>query len=121
MVPRNETPLLGDVLIRHYVLDGAGNPLPVDFLTWACWMGDDDNCRIRLDQVGDSRISTVFLGLDHRFGGEGPPILFETMIFDSENEGCFQERYTTRAQAIARHEQIVAMVRDGRLKELKDS
>ena len=36
--------------------------------------------RIDLTIVGDFKISTVFLGLNHQLG-DGPPILFETMIF----------------------------------------
>jgi hypothetical protein len=27
----------------------------------------------------------VFLGLDHRFSGKGPPLLFETMAFEGED------------------------------------
>lgn len=29
-------------------------------------------------------VSTVFLGLDHNMGRGGPPLIFETMAFDSE-------------------------------------
>lgn len=60
--------------------------------------------------VGTTRVSTVFLGLDHRFGGAGSPVLYETMIFggplDSE-----QHRYCTRAQALEGHAFEVARVR----------
>lgn len=49
-----------------------------------------------------ARVSTVFLGLDHRFGGEGPPILFETMIFGGKLDQ-YQERCCTYAQAIEMH------------------
>jgi hypothetical protein len=31
--------------------------------------------------TSECRVSTVFLGIDHRFHGNGPPLLFETMIF----------------------------------------
>ena len=34
------------------------------------------------EMVGDARVSTVFLGRDHRFGDIGPPLLFETLVFD---------------------------------------
>jgi hypothetical protein len=41
--------------------------------------------RIDLTIVGDFKISTVFLGLNHQIG-DGAPVLFETMIF-YEGEG----------------------------------
>ena len=48
-------------------------------------------------------VSTVFLGLDHSFGG-GPPLLFETMIFDGgEEEHCV--RYSTWQQAEEGHKE----------------
>ena len=46
-------------------------------------------------------VSTVFLGLDHSFG-EGPPLVFETMIFGGELDQ-YQERYSTYQQAEAGH------------------
>jgi hypothetical protein len=46
-------------------------------------------------------VSTVFLGLDHSFG-EGPPQLFETMIFGGEHDE-YQERYSTWDEAEAGH------------------
>ena len=49
------------------------------------------------------QISTVFLGLDHAFGS-GPPILWETMIFGGLLDE-FQERYATKAEALAGHQQ----------------
>jgi len=55
-------------------------------------------------------VSTVFLPLDHNFTGEGPPIVFETMVFrDEHGEEC--ERCSTWEEAVAMHERMVAMVR----------
>jgi len=54
-------------------------------------------------------VSTVWLGLDHGYGA-GPPLIFETMIFDRAADGGFgrgdsvyQERYATEAEALAGH------------------
>ena len=64
----------------------------------------------------EARVSTVFLGLDHRFWGEGQPILFETMIFggpfnDNQTMYCdYQERYCTWGQAETGHEAALKMV-----------
>ena len=56
----------------------------------------------------DVRVSTVFLGLDHSFGGPRP-ILFETMAFvDNKDVGC--ERYSTWAEAKAGHQRWVKKI-----------
>ena len=51
-------------------------------------------------------VSTVFLQCDHNFGS-GPPILFETMVFNGDKEDEM-ERYSTYDQAIEGHKRIVA-------------
>jgi len=58
-----------------YVLDENGQPVAEpDVLKWARWFERKDVRRVASDDVGDVNISTVFLGLDHAFGG-GQPIL----------------------------------------------
>lgn len=54
-------------------------------------------------------ISTVFLGLDHSFSTEGPPILFETMVFNGPLHGDM-DRYETWDAAITGHEATVKRV-----------
>lgn len=51
------------------------------------------------------RVSTVFLGLDHRFG-EGPPLVFETMVFGGPLDQDV-DRYTTWEEAEAGHAVLV--------------
>ncbi len=46
-----------------------------------------DSRRVQCHQVGHFRISTVFLPIDHSFTYEGPPVVFETMVFDESFEG----------------------------------
>lgn len=58
--------------------------------------------------IGEVFVSTVFLGLDHRFG-KGKPLLFETMIFGGDEDG-FQERYTSWDLAYDGHHKACAMV-----------
>ncbi len=58
---------------------------------------------------GKFTVSTVFLALDHGFGGE--PMWFETMVFG----GLYDQemwRYSTYAQAWVGHQQVLAMVQD---------
>ena len=93
-----------------YILDSDGNPVPADLLTWAKWYETAGESRqIGGDRVNGVLVSTVFLGLDHAFG-EGPPILFETMIFGGEHDQ-YQERYSTREEAIAGHKKAVELAR----------
>lgn len=71
------------------------------------------------------RVSTVYLGLNHNFMPDGPPLIFETMTFVTldeprrsdlfgwrfewtEDEAGEVRRYSTRAQAIRGHNEIVA-------------
>lgn len=72
--------------------------------TWADWMHANHYNR----HVGDDtpapgvRVSTVFLGIDHNFSSDGPPLLFETMIFDDYDSGDMW-RYSTWEEAEAGH------------------
>jgi hypothetical protein len=53
-------------------------------------------------------ISTVWLGLDHSFGS-GPPLIFETMVFPSQDDMRDQDcdRYSTEAEALDGHARMV--------------
>lgn len=69
--------------------------------------------KVGRDVVGEHIISTVFLGFDHSYG-DGPPLLFETMIFNEI--GCqayesYQPRFSTWDEAIEGHAAAVAMVK----------
>lgn len=48
-------------------------------------------------------VSTTFLGLDHRYGRDGLPLVFETMVFDGPWDQELQWRETSFARAMARH------------------
>lgn len=86
-------------------------PVPCELVEWAKAYEDPKNNRqIAVDVVGDVRVSTVFLGLDHGFG-EGPPVLFETMIFEGEHEG-YQDRCCTYNEALEMHKKALALVQD---------
>lgn len=65
----------------------------------------------KADEKG-CEISTVFLGIDHNFGGrEGdPPIVFETLVFGGPLDD-WMRRYATWAEAEAGHEETVDLVR----------
>ncbi len=65
-----------------YILDDHGEPrAEPDLFTWAKWFEEAfDKRRVASTEIGDVRVSTVFLGLDHSFGDE-EPIFWETMVF----------------------------------------
>lgn len=98
----------------YYILTSDGEPSPCEsMMVWATWMQSataDEERRIALDELADNvTVSTVFLGLDHQYGN-GPPLLFETMVFG----GSFNyemRRYSTRAEALAGHARVVRDLR----------
>src|SRR5687768_8132999 len=57
-----------------YILDDQGEPVPEpDTLKWGAWMQGRER-QLAFDEVGDARVSTVFLGLNHSFLAGGPPV-----------------------------------------------
>lgn len=65
--------------------------------------------------IGLYRVSTVFLGLNHRFS-KGDPVLFETMIFEKDSfDEKYCRRYCTRAEALDGHNQTVASIEAGKV------
>lgn len=84
-------------------------------MRWAHWY-EKGRRIVKRSTIGPYMVSTVFLGVDHRFDGEGPPILWETMVFgevtvcgmlrEHECERCAG----SREQARAMHEAMCARV-----------
>ena len=101
-----------------YILDGK---IPVPFFDTTKWGLQVDKI-IGKDQFGSVSVSTVFLGMDHSFGG-GDPVLFETMIFGGEHDQ-YQERYCTWDEAEKGHQIACDLVnkitidRDNKLNDL---
>ena len=95
---------------RYYRLEGKKLVECRDVIEWATYFETKNtNRRIAEEMVGNSYISTVFLGIDHQFGN-GPPLLFETMVFggllDQEQDRC-----STLKEAVAMHAAMVLRVR----------
>ncbi len=96
---------------KYYIEDGNGNPVVVDMTTWASSF-EVSNRKVAKTKVGEVEVSTVFLGLNHQFG-DGPPLLYETMVFGGPMDGE-QERYSTRAEATEGHAATVKRVAGGK-------
>lgn len=91
--------------MNYYFRDGTACPEEV----WAKKLSDYKYKRVLETTLPDGTwVSTVWLGMDHGFGG-GPPLIFETMVFPSmdnmQDKDC--ERYSTEAEAIAGHKAMV--------------
>lgn len=111
--------------ITSYILkDKIALPC-ADVTKWAEFMATEDR-RVARTQYDNIIISTVFLGIDHRMGKKGDPILFETMIFEDENYGSpvpfslsnnefsiigDNRRYSFYAEAEEGHEKICGEVK----------
>lgn len=91
-----------------YVLNENNDPVKVDMMTGARALAEK-NRHVAEEIIGESRISTVFLGLDHSFF-DGPPLVFETMIFGGPEDG-FMNRYSTWKEAEEGHKKAVELVR----------
>lgn len=95
-----------------FILDANGEPVAAyDLMEWGRWFQTNTEARrVGDEQIGDSRVSTVFLGLDHSFG-EGAPVLWETMVFGGpladEQERCGGHR----GNAEKMHAAMVARVK----------
>jgi hypothetical protein len=96
----------------HYVLDADNKVVEADLLEWAKFFENTPRRIVAVDQVREGvTVSTVFLGIDHRFVGEGPPIVFETMVF-RDGDGDEQMRYATWEEAERGHLAMVRKVLD---------
>ena len=95
----------------YYRLDAQHNAIPCSLEEYALQYQPDDPYKRHVgdDTVEGIRISTVFLGIDHSFGGV--PILFETMIFGGVHDD-YQERYCTWIEALAGHKRAVELVNE---------
>lgn len=95
----------------YYILTNDKVAIPCEnVLAWAEWFEKSPLRRVAFEEVGEAKISTVFMGLDHSFQRGADPVLFETMVFLPDDFGQVA-RYRTWAEAAAGHERIASMLR----------
>ena len=97
--------------LRYYTLDADHRIVETDMMTWATAMKSVANRLVARTEFDDIAVSTVFVGLDHRYHGNGPPLVFETMIFGGELD-MRTWRYSSWDDAEAGHAAAVRKVRD---------
>lgn len=90
----------------RWILDDDRKPVRcADIITWAKWFETSTHRIIKQTDLGDGRrVSTVFLGIDHNFSDSGLPILYETMVFDSEGNGTDEARACSEVDALLAHD-----------------
>ena len=91
----------------YYRLNQNHEAMPTTRMDGGVW--DPAHRIIKQEYVApDIWISTVFLVIDHSYG-DGPPLLFETMVFrKGSGEEC--ERCSTYEQALDQHRTMVARI-----------
>ena len=109
-------------MTEYYNRDGT----PMEMMEWAKVFENPAQKRVAEDTVNGYWVSTVWLGLNHQWDPNGPPLIFETMVFPvgkpegGRTEGApdlgderFCRRYSTEAEALAAHELVVERIRSG--------
>lgn len=91
--------------------DRQGKPITLE--QWGKLMATEDYRVVARDHVGAFFVSTVWLGIDHSFSPDGPPVIFETMVFGPRDHPGDQEmwRYCTEEEARSGHAEVVTLVR----------
>ena len=100
--------------MRHFILNDDHTIRPAGLMEWAEWFEDIETRRVaRTKFECGVYVSTVFLGIDHRFGGKGPPLLFETMAFEMTMDGDGDEcwRYSSWDDAVTGHAAAVRRIK----------
>src|SRR5215472_10556739 len=96
-----------------YKLDADNRVVETDVWGWAEFFERHDNRVVGYTEINSEMlVSTIFLGLDSRVIGEGPPIVFETMIFGGPPElDRMMRRYSSYDDAETGHKAAVRQAR----------
>jgi len=84
--------------------DKKGNPIELEEYTKL--FADRSYQIVKQTRLSDgTHISTVWLGIDHSFGGE-VPVIFETLVTRKSNDEEEMYRYTSEEEARSHHEYL---------------
>lgn len=123
--------------LGQYIESPDGVPIPCyDMQEWNDFL--EHRKHVAKTTVGEHWVSTVFLGLDHQWG-DGPPLLYETMVFENEEKMTeevtlpsgavipsrpyheslddYAQRHSTRELALEWHRHVVAELEDKMLRK----
>lgn len=92
--------------------DRDGKPMTVEEASSK--LHDMEYKRVGYATNKDICVSTVWLGLDHQWGPDGDPVIFETMVFRGKSWADIDcQRYSTLVQAEAGHVAFVLKMMRG--------
>lgn len=92
---------------RYYDKDGT----PITLLEWGDRLDRPGYRNVALTQISPTvEVSTVWLGNNYNFFNEGPPLIFETLVF-RDGHGDEMDRYSTLAEAVAGHAAMVETIK----------
>lgn len=89
-----------------YILDGHKPVIEKNLFAWAKWYETANRHVAKTEITKDIFVSTIFLGLDHAYGFDEKPLLFETMIFGGSLDQEMN-RYSTWDEAEEGHKDLV--------------
>jgi hypothetical protein len=92
-------------MINKFDRDGK----PISLSNWTAKLENDHYRQVAWTEVGDYRVSTIWLGLDYSFGGNNP-LIFETVVFDGYSKNIFQFRHSTEEEALEGHARVIAQL-----------
>lgn len=108
---------------HHAYILKNGKITKTSWLEASIWWGLNRKlCKIDSTQVGEAKVSTVFIPLDHNFnnffeswqgepeGVDRRPILFETLVFGGDHDGEM-DRYASLGEAKQGHWRMVDLVK----------
>ncbi len=101
-----------------YKLDENKNAIPCSTEEWGeqiQYMKENHTKHVADENIDGKRISTIWMGLDHQWHDNGPPLLYETMVFDEADKGydIYCTRYSTWQEAEEGHKKAVKWVKEG--------
>ena len=94
-----------------YTLDENNKPVKATIIQYSEWIeANPERKAVKQEHIGDVRISTVFLGLDHAWPkNDITPVLWETMIFGGEHDQ-YMDRYTSYEDALEGHQTALNLI-----------
>lgn len=107
--------LLADVIrygLTGNYYDKEGSPIKAD--EWLRRIQEPDYTLVAVFADSSACVSTVWLGLDHQFFDDQPPLIFESMIITRDQKHPLNKqfrRYSTLDVALEGHQQMVEQVR----------
>ena len=93
-------------VMKFYKLEGRKAVPCSDYSEWGQWF-ETANRIVAKTVIEDAEVSTVFLGIDHGFGGS--ILLYETMVFGTDDEFCY--RYSSWEDAEIGHKKTCSIVK----------